>query len=317
MTAQRTYVIDLMMKPRVPKDTTLSVIIPVYDDYRRLGHCLSALQAQQIQEPFEVLVVDNGTPPERRTKIEERFPFAKHLEEPKGGSYAARNLGITHANGEFIAFTDADCIPARDWLNAGLTILRKHPEVGLVAGPIDVFAPSEENASWVEKYEIEKAFPQEQFVQEYRFGATANIFTRRQVIEELGRFDAQLFSGGDREFGNRVDASRWSLLYSEHPRIRHPARRNLTEMTSKMKRVAAGLHQFHFGGNSSRIEDLRALLHLAKKSPPPIRYALEIISESNRPLLDRAAMLALHSYNIVGTRAIQWQLAVRSLFRSD
>jgi glycosyltransferase involved in cell wall biosynthesis len=51
--------------------------------------------------------------------------------EARPGSYAARNTGIELARGDILAFTDADCLPAADWIEHGLAALQRVENCGL------------------------------------------------------------------------------------------------------------------------------------------------------------------------------------------
>jgi hypothetical protein len=85
------------------------------------------------------------------------------------------------------------------------------------------------------------AFPQERFVREQHFGATANVFTRREVLAKVGWFDAALKSGGDREWGQRVHASGLAVVYAPDVVVLHPARRTFREYEGKIRRVVGGM----------------------------------------------------------------------------
>ena len=99
----------------------ISVIIPVYRDWDDLRRCLAALTQQSWSESdFEILVVNNDTQPAPDDLV---APNLRLLQEPQGHSYAARNAGVAAARGELLAFTDADCQPAPDWLAAGWAAL--------------------------------------------------------------------------------------------------------------------------------------------------------------------------------------------------
>jgi glycosyltransferase involved in cell wall biosynthesis len=220
----------------------VSVIIPVFNDGEQLRLCLAAL-AQQTYAPsqFEVIVVDNDSSDPAPIKAAvEPYPNVTLAFEPTPGSYAARNRGLTLAQGEVIAFTDADCIPAADWLERGVHQLMSNPNCGLVAGHIEVFPQDADHPTAVELFEMATAFPQKHHLQTLKYGATANLFTAKAVIDRVGGFNHELKSGGDLDWGRRVDASGYLQLYAEDVRISHPARASFNQMRQKTVRLAGG-----------------------------------------------------------------------------
>lgn len=222
----------------------VSVIIPVYNDAERLRHCLMALEQQTYpRSQYEVLVIDNGSDAEQTVKsLVAEFPQAIALEELTPGSYAARNKGISLARGDVIAFTDADCIPALDWLENGVRVLLATPNCGLVAGNIELFFKNPARLTLVERYEKIVAFQQQEHLQEYRYGSTANVFTFKRVIERVGAFDASLKSNGDFEWGRRVAAAGYTQVYAENAVIRHPARDSWAALFKRQVRLAGGIY---------------------------------------------------------------------------
>jgi glycosyltransferase involved in cell wall biosynthesis len=219
----------------------VSVIIPVFNDRERLQLCLKALAEQTYRSPFEIIVVDNGSDDlEPIAAAVALYANAVLAIEPTPGSYAARNRGLAIAQGEIIAFTDADCIPASDWLEQGSYHLLSTPNCGLVAGHIEIFPSDAHQPTAVELFEMATAFPQEHHLKTLRYGATANLFTTKSVIERVGGFNQELKSGGDLDWGRRVDASGYRQIYGESVRISHPARASLKQMHQKIVRLAGG-----------------------------------------------------------------------------
>jgi len=97
-----------------------SVIIPVYNDVKRLEICLKTLEAQTYnKDRYEVIVIDNGFN-ENIESAAAKYRHVKLLKESRPGAEAARNTGIAAAAGEVLAFTDSDCVPAEDWLEKGV-----------------------------------------------------------------------------------------------------------------------------------------------------------------------------------------------------
>lgn len=220
----------------------VSVIVPTYDD-RRLVLLLEALRGQTYdRERYEVIVCDNGS----RTNVSEHVTAiakdvsARTVFEARPGSYSARNAALREATGEVLAFTDADCLPAADWLASGVAALSRGAAPDLVAGRVEVFA-SGFRMTATELFETVNAFPQQRYVERDRFGATANLFVRREVVDGIGPFDATLRSGGDREFCNRAIDAGFVIVYDDAVVVRHPARRTLRELRRKQRRTSRGL----------------------------------------------------------------------------
>jgi glycosyltransferase involved in cell wall biosynthesis len=222
----------------VSEEPACSVVIPVLDDAARLAACLDALGDQDADFGFEVIVVDNGSSDDVAGVVHGR-PAVRLLEEHRRSSYAARNRGVEVARAPVLAFTDADCLPATDWVRRGVAAVAG-PEVGWVAGRIDVFPARAGRLSPAEAYDVVAGFPQADFVRRLHFGATANLFTRRDVIDRVGPFDPELQSGGDREWGRRVVDAGFDGRHAHDVVIAHPARPDLRALRSKLQRVLGG-----------------------------------------------------------------------------
>ena len=90
---------------------SLSVIVPVYRVEQYLAKCLDSILAQDVPD-MEILVVDDGSPDDCYT-IMQRYAQAypeqvRIFQKPNGGLSDARNFGLSHAEGEYIAFVDSD-----------------------------------------------------------------------------------------------------------------------------------------------------------------------------------------------------------------
>lgn len=93
----------------------ISVIVPAYNAVGTLGICLHALNQQTVpRDQYEVIVVDDGST-DKTASVAESFGVQVIRQRNKGPA-AARNRGAEAAHGDVIAFTDADCEPASNWL---------------------------------------------------------------------------------------------------------------------------------------------------------------------------------------------------------
>jgi glycosyltransferase involved in cell wall biosynthesis len=96
----------------------LSVVIPAFNAEATVAETVRAVVAQPLPGgTFECLVVDDGS--RDGTAEAAARAGATVIRLPKNrGIATARNAGIERARGEWIAFTDADCVPSRRWLPA-------------------------------------------------------------------------------------------------------------------------------------------------------------------------------------------------------
>jgi glycosyltransferase involved in cell wall biosynthesis len=111
----------------------VSVIVPVYNAANLIGGCIRALEQQTVDE-VEIVVVDDGST-DGTPEVVRKFPNVVLVEQPvNAGPAAARNAGLKVARAPVIAFTDADCEPAPDWLEKGCARLDADPDLAGVEG---------------------------------------------------------------------------------------------------------------------------------------------------------------------------------------
>jgi len=227
------------MDPHQEDNPFVSVIVPTRNE-RRLPLVLEALRGQTY-DAYEVIVCDNGSTTDVMAQVEavSKAVPTQVVFEDRPGSYAARNAGLAEARGSVLAFTDADCLPAADWIANGVAAVSGGRATDLVAGRIEIF-PSGWRMTAAEVFETVNAFPQRRYVERDRYGATANLFVRRSVVDQIGGFNSSLRSGGDREFCNRAVNAGFTLRYDDAMLVRHPARRRLGELRSKQRRTSRG-----------------------------------------------------------------------------
>jgi GT2 family glycosyltransferase len=90
----------------------LSVVVPTVGRPRSLARCLDALAAQDVEAPFEVVVVDDA-PSGSRPSVVAPHP-ARLIDGGGRGAAAARNAGARVARGDVLLFLDDDLVPAPD-----------------------------------------------------------------------------------------------------------------------------------------------------------------------------------------------------------
>lgn len=119
-----------MASDEAPAPVVLSVIIACLNGADTLGAQLEALASQHCPVPWELLLCDNGSTDGTIALAESfrsRLPVLRILDASAvRGAGPARNLGVQHARGRYVAFCDADDEVARDWLAEMVAALQRH-----------------------------------------------------------------------------------------------------------------------------------------------------------------------------------------------
>ncbi|MAI36953.1 glycosyltransferase family 2 protein [Alteromonas sp.] len=217
----------------------VSVIVPVWNDERRVVKCINALKNQQfVPEAYEIIIIDNGSTDRTFEEIQ-GIEGITVFQELKPGSYAARNKGLSVAKGHYVAFTDSDCVPDKNWLASLIECAETQRDIGVVAGDVSFFkdeADEIDDASLA--YESFFSMNQEEYA---RKGVciTANWLSKKKTLLELGGFNAKLKSGGDHDMAKRLTNNGLSVVFCKQAVVAHPAR-NKQEILKKRRRVIGG-----------------------------------------------------------------------------
>jgi glycosyltransferase involved in cell wall biosynthesis len=121
-----------IIKPiRVEKMTKVSVIVPVYKVEKYIGAAVESV-LQQTYKEFELLIIDDGSP-DKSVEICQQFTDSriKILRQENRGLAGARNTGIRHAQGEYLAFLDSDDLWLPEKLEKHIEHLENSPSVGV------------------------------------------------------------------------------------------------------------------------------------------------------------------------------------------
>jgi glycosyltransferase involved in cell wall biosynthesis len=184
---KRERIKNLSHAPMIPNDLCLgngikdlvSVIIPTYNRDYILGKSIDSVLMQDYHNT-EIIIVDDGSKDNTKTLVEtylKKFPKKiKYIEKVNGGLVSARNEGLRHANGEFIAFQDSDDIWLQGKLTNQVAVLKKHSEVAIVWCSIHIV---DENENIIYKNDLSKAYH------------VYNIINLDQQLPKIGELEYQ------------------------------------------------------------------------------------------------------------------------------
>ena len=215
---------------RVPKTSSeasneaksASIIIPTFNGASRIGKCLDSLSGQTAGLDVEILVIDDGST-DNIAAVAGGYSSVRLITQANAGPAAARNRGALAARGKILLFTDDDCVPMPNWLDAMLAPFAD-PEV---VGAKGVYRTHQRGLAarfvqteYEDKYRLMARLPDIDFVDTYSAG-----FRRDRFLEMRG-YDTSfpVACAEDIELSYRMSARGWkmkfvpsAIVYHTHP----------------------------------------------------------------------------------------------------
>jgi cellulose synthase/poly-beta-1,6-N-acetylglucosamine synthase-like glycosyltransferase len=225
----------------------VSVVVVVRNGEKYIKECVeSLLNLDYPKESYEIIIVDGMSEDDTKKIVLElaqknKYPPIRFLSNQKRWISPARNIGIKESKGEYIAFTDADCIVDVNWLK----ILAEE----ILKAPLDVVAVGGPNLVYDKDPFIARAvgYMQETFLgsggapQSYKIGASkyvysipsCNILYRKNLLgDEM--YDDEINIGEDCEYTLRLKNKGYKFLYLPKAFVWHHRRGSLGKFAKHM-----------------------------------------------------------------------------------
>ncbi|HAA29254.1 MAG TPA: glycosyl transferase [Cyanobacteria bacterium UBA8553] len=190
----------------------VSVVVPAYNVCSYIEQALVSLERQSFQE-FEAIVVDDGSTDgtaEVARLFKERDSRFQLLHKHNGGLSSARNHGIRHARGQYIALLDGDDAYEPDKLATHVALLDRTPEVGVVYSASRAIRDDGRPTFISLSGKPVMSDPLLALLCKNFIGHGSNAVFRRCIFDEVGEFDEGLRSSEDIDFWLRIAATqRW------------------------------------------------------------------------------------------------------------
>ena len=200
------------------KALLVSVVVPAYRCKKTISETIQAILNQSCPS-LELIVVDDGSQDET-TMIIQSFPQVKYIFQDNAGPASARNHGAFETKGEFIFFTDSDCIPHRDWIEMAMRYFGD-PQVAVVAGSYDIANPEFILARCIHK-EIMYRHHQLMPMHPKSFGSY-NFGVRKKVFMDVGGFDTgyRYASGEDNDLSYKIIKAGYKIYFAKDTLVKH------------------------------------------------------------------------------------------------
>jgi glycosyltransferase involved in cell wall biosynthesis len=178
----------------------ISVVVCSYRSRYRIDHALGSLRHQDLDEPWEVIVVDSGDD-DAADYVAGTYPEVRIVRSPRRlYPAAARNAGVRAARGPFIAFLPDDGIAEPDWLRRRLERHREGNEA--VGGAITNGTPWHPVGTASYFVEYSALLPSDRILRQQEIPHCLSY--QRDLVERLGGFPEELETGEDTVLNARL-----------------------------------------------------------------------------------------------------------------
>ena len=274
--------------------TCVTIVVPVFNAAPWIERCAVSLLNQEVDARLDIVFVDNNSsdisvrliPPDPRIRV---------TSQPQQGAYAARNAGVALAHGDYLLFTDPDCVANRAWVAGHLRTLQR-PDAAISLGRV-IHGGDDRSLRLLSEYDHARQLVvfRERATNHY-FGYTNNLGVTRAAWNHIGPFE-HLQRGADTVFVHRAIRA-WgdrAVRYAPEAIVRH----------LEVERLRVYFKKMHIYGRSSRgFKDAA--------EPGPLSWRIRrravalSLSKSESKSLDCVRLAAL-----LATGVAAWQLGYR------
>jgi glycosyltransferase involved in cell wall biosynthesis len=213
----------------------ISVVIPSYNSEMTIAQCIRSLLCQSYRGGYEIILVDSSV--DRTPQIvRENYRNIRliHLSK-KTDPGTARNIGIGEAKGHLIAFIDADCVAAPDWLEK-IEAAHRSP-YSVVGGAVKNGNAEDDLIAWAGYIAEFREFLPEQPKRDMTHIPTCNISYKREVFLDYGLFQGEYYPQEDLVFNYNLWKNGERILLDPAIQVYHHHRSRLRDFLYHQNKI--------------------------------------------------------------------------------
>jgi GT2 family glycosyltransferase/glycosyltransferase involved in cell wall biosynthesis len=216
----------------VYEEVEISIVIPVFNQFRFTQACLASLQEYQGSERFEVVVVDDGSTDATAGAVP-RIPGIVYLRnETNTGFITSCNRGAENARGKYLVFLNNDTVVRAGWLSALLDTFAREPGAGIVGSKLlypDGRLQEAGGIIWRDasgwnygKFD-DPGKPEYSYLREVDYCSAAALMVPKALFESVGGFDSRYAPGyyEDTDLAFKVRRAGYKVLYQPLSEVIH------------------------------------------------------------------------------------------------
>ena len=193
----------------------ISVVIPTFNRISLVARAIDSVLKQSLN-PYEIIVVDDGSDDGTSEMIQNKYKSIKLIQQQNNGVSAARNNGIKHAKGDWIALLDSDDEWTEKKLENQVDRLIKTPEYDF-CHTNEIWIRNGVRVNQRKKHEKYGGYIFDKCLDICRISPSSVLF-RKNILDYVGWFDNQLPVCEDYDLWLRI-TSEYRIIFIDEPLI--------------------------------------------------------------------------------------------------
>jgi GT2 family glycosyltransferase/glycosyltransferase involved in cell wall biosynthesis len=216
----------------VSEQVEISIIIPVFNQFRFTQACLASLQEHHDAERFEVIVVDDCST-DVTAEVVPKIPGVVYLRnETNCGFIASCNRGAEKARGKYLVFLNNDTLVTDGWLSALMETFAEQPQAGIVGSKL-IYPDGrlqeaggiiwQDASGWNYGKFDDPAKPEYNYLREVDYCSAAALMIPKSLFQAMGGFDSRYAPAyyEDTDLAFKVHQAGYKVLYQPLSEVIH------------------------------------------------------------------------------------------------
>lgn len=236
------------------KEILLSIIIVNYNSLEYLKKCVESIYCfNDIGEKFEIIVVDNSENDEADIWMKDNHPECKFVNNENKGFGQANNVGSNIARGKYLLFLNPDTLLVEPILEFAISCFENDDKLGAFGLKlIDINGNKNTTFGWRLSMGLltisfsKFCMKHDIFIPSKMFTSGADIFIRRDVFDDCGKFDENIFMYCEEaDIANRINQIGYHISYFPQKKIIHLEGKSTSDNIAKKYKILLKTREYY------------------------------------------------------------------------